>query len=408
MPIDNADTAFILASAGLVFLMIGGVAFLEAGLVKAKNASSIIMKVFGTMIIVTIVWVIAGFSLAFAPTQSGLIGGLDFLGLKGIGAAPLENYAPTIPGILFMLYQGMFAAITVALISGAVAERMKFSSWLLFSAVWAILVYAPLAHWVWGGGWLGALGVVDFAGGIVVHISAGFAALAAGLVLGRRKGFGRPEAMAAHNIPWAWLGVFILWFGWFGFNGGSALGSSVLAVTATVATNLAAAAAALSVALLSWFRNGKPSTIMTLGGSIAGLAAITPASGFVGPMPALLIGLVAGILFYGGVIFVKEHLKIDDALDVSSIHGITGIWGAVATGLFANKIINSGGPNGLFFGNASQLGIQILGAAVGAVFAFVVTYAILKVLDSAMKIRITPKEEELGEDLALHNEKAYN
>ena len=406
MAIDSGDTAFILASTGLVFLMIGGVAFLEAGLVRAKNATSMIMKVFSTMIIVTIVWTVVGFSFAFAPSVGGLIGGLDFIGLRGVGSEPL-SYAPTIPGLLFFIYQGMFAAITVTLISGAIGERMKFSAWFIFSITWAILVYSPLAHWVWGGGWLGNLGVVDFAGGLVVHTSAGFSALAAGLILGRRRGFGRPEVMAPHNIPWAWLGAFILWFGWFGFNGGSALGSTTLAVSATVATNLAAAGAALIGALLSWARTGKPSTVMTLGGAIAGLAAITPASGFVEPLPALAIGLAAGAIFYGGVVAIKERLRIDDALDVSSIHGLTGIWGALATGLFATQLINPGGPNGLVFGNAAQLGIQAIGAAVTAVFCFTATLVILKIIDLGIGIRVPAEEEELGEDLALHAEKAY-
>lgn len=407
MPIDTGDTAWMIVSTGLVFLMIGGVGFLEAGLIRSKNTASILMKVFGTAMLGLIVWFAVAFSLSFAPSVGGWIGNLDYLGMKGVGLEPLP-YAPTIPGYLFFLYQGLFAAITVALISGGIAERMRFGPWLVFIPVWIILLYSPLAHWVWGnGGWLKELGGLDFAGGWVVHISAGFSSLAAALVLGRRMGFGQADVMVGHNIPYQFIGVLLLWFGWNGFNGGSALGSSEIAVSAIVATNLAAAGAALSCLISGWIRLRKPSTSLGANGAIAGLAAVTPAAGFIEPWAGLVIGLIAGVVFYVGIILFKARLRVDDTCDVISIHGLTGVWGAISVAIFASPYITSGVHSGVVYGSFVLLPVQILGTVVTAAFCFGGTYALLRLMNRIRSIRISPEEEELGEDHALHGEKAY-
>ncbi len=404
MPIDAGDTAWIITATGLVFIMIGGVGFLEAGLIRAKNASAIIMKVLFSAVIGLIAWFILGFTIAFGPTN-GWVGGLDFIALQGVSPEPFVE-GHTIPGYLFFLYQGMFGAITIALISGGLAERMRFGAWLVFIPVWMVLVYAPLANWVWGGGWLAQLGTLDFAGGIVVHVSAGFGSLAAALVLGRRLGFGTPAVMAGHQVPYQFLAVFLLWFGWNGFNGGSALAANSTAVAAVVATNLAAAGAGLSAVLLGWGITKKPSASLGANGPIAGLAAVTPASGYIEPWAGLVIGLIAGIVFYLGVKFFKERLKVDDVCDVISIHGMTCIWGTFSVALFASPLI-TGGTAGIAYGSVDLVSPQLIGIAAGAVFAFVATYVILKVINAVSAIRLKPQEEEIGEDIVLHGEKSY-
>jgi Amt family ammonium transporter len=332
---------------------------------------------------------------------------LSWIGLNGVGLDPNPDYGATVPHQVFMIYQAMFAIITPALITGAIAERMKFKTFLVFTVLWATLVYDPLAHWVWGvGGWMRNLGALDFAGGTVVHISSGISALAAAIWVGRRRGF-RREPMAPHNLPMTITGAAILWFGWFGFNAGSAIASGKLAASAFVVTHLAAAAAALSWVLVEWLYKGKPTTLGAASGAVAGLVAITPASGFVGPMPALIIGAVAGGLCYAGVI-AKNRLGYDDSLDVVGVHGVGGTWGALATGLFASKAINDAGADGLFFGNPGLLGIQVIAVLSTWVYAFVVTLILLKILDWTMGLRVSEEDEENGLDLSQHSETGYN
>ncbi len=403
MPIDSGDTSWIIVSAGLVFLMIGGVGFLEAGLIRAKNASGIIMKVLFSVVIGLIAWFILGFTIAFGPTN-GWIGGLDYIMLNGVSTEPLfEGHA--IPGYLFFLYQGLFGAITIALISGGLAERMRFGPWLVFIPIWMVLIYAPLANWVWGGGFLAELGALDFAGGIVVHLSAAFGSLASALVLGRRLGFGTPSVMSGHNVTYQFLALFLLWFGWNGFNGGSALAANETAVAAVVATNLAAAGGGLSTVLVGWAVTKKPSASLGANGPIAGLAAVTPASGFIEPWAGLVIGLIAGVVFYAGVLFFKDRLKVDDVCDVIAIHGMTCIWGTMSVAIFASPAI--GGVAGLAYGSTELVGPQALGTAVGAIFGFVGTYIILRIINAVTPIRVTPEQEEVGEDVSLHGEKSY-
>jgi len=337
----------------------------------------------------------------------GVIGSLSWFGLNGVGLDPNPDYAATVPHQAFMIYQAMFAIITPALITGAIAERMKFKTFVVFTLLWATLVYDPIAHWVWGvGGWIRNLGALDFAGGTVVHISSGISALAAAIFVGKRKGF-RSEIMAPHNLPMTITGAAILWFGWFGFNAGSAIAAGKLSTSAFVVTHIASAGAALSWAGVEWFYKGKPTTLGVASGAVSGLVAITPASGFVGPMSALWIGLFAGLLCYGAVLS-KNRFGYDDSLDVVGVHGVGGTWGALATGLFATKAINDAGNNGLFFGNPGLIGIQALTIAVTWVYAFVVTLILLKILDWTMGLRVTEEDEESGLDLSQHSETGYN
>lgn len=409
---DTGDTAWVLTSAALVLLMTPGLAFFYGGLVRQKNALNTIMLSFITIALVSIQFVLIGFTLGFGPDLGGgLLGGLNWLGLKGVGGEP-GPYSATIPAQAYMIFQAMFAIITPALITGAFVERMKFSAFLLFIIAWATLVYDPVAHWVWSlnadgqpAGWLGKLGALDFAGGTVVHINAGVAALAAALVIGRRKGYGQ-EPMQAHNIPFVILGASLLWFGWFGFNAGSALGANALAVNAFVVTNTATAAAALTWMFASWIHAKKPSAIGAASGAVAGLVAITPASGFVTPLPAILIGIGAGIFCYLAV-QLRIKLRLDDALDVWGVHGIGGTWGALATGLFAVASVNPLGDNGLFYGNPSQLLEQAVAVVATWVYSFVVTAVILKVLDLLIGLRVKEEHEDLGLDIAEHGERAY-
>ncbi|HIJ41445.1 MAG TPA: ammonium transporter [Deltaproteobacteria bacterium] len=404
---NAADTVFVLISAALVMLMTPGLALFYGGMVRSKNILSVLMQSFIILGIISIEWSLWGYTMAFGPDHGGIIGGLTMLGLKGVGMTPSPDYGTTIPHLAFMIFQCMFAIITPALITGAFAERMKFGAFILFTLLWATFVYNPLCHWVWGvGGWMAGLGALDFAGGTVVHISSGISALAAAILIGKRKGYGT-TAFIPHNLPMTLTGAGLLWFGWFGFNAGSALASNGLAANAFVVTHLASAAAAVSWVIFEWIHRGKPTTLGVASGAVAGLVAITPASGFVGPMSSIIIGFMGGALCYGGVL-MKARLGYDDALDVVGIHGVGGTWGALATGLFACTEINSAGANGLFFGNAAQLWIQFVSVAATMVFAFVMTYIILKFVDLVMGLRISDEEEIRGMDTTVHNEAGYS
>ncbi|MBI4310865.1 MAG: ammonium transporter [Chloroflexi bacterium] len=410
---DSGDTAWLLTSSALVLLMTPGLAFFYGGLVGRNNALATIMHSFITVALVSIIWVLWGYTLAFGPDMGHLIGGLEWFGLKGVGAEPNADYAATIPHLVYMAFQLMFAIITPAIITGAMVGRIKFKTFLVFTVLWSTIVYAPLAHWVWGfGGWLGNLSVLglglegkamDYAGGIVVHISAGVSALAAAMVLGKRR---QQEPDVPHNIPFVVLGVGILWFGWFGFNAGSALGANAGAAWAFVNTNTAAAMGALAWMTLSWWRNGAPSVVGAASGAVAGLGAITPAAGFVTPSGAIIIGLVAGVLCFFATQIRARGLKVDDALDVWGVHGIGGTWGVLATGLFA--VSSVGGFDGLFAGNPGQVVNQLVAIGVAWVWAFGWTFALLKVLDKLMGLRVAEQEEAVGLDMAQHGEPAYN
>ncbi len=403
---NSGDTAFVLVSAALVMMMTPGLSLFYGGMVRNKNVLGTIMQSFIIVGVITFEWVLFGYSMSFGTDHAGIIGGLNWIGLKGVGMVPNPNYGPTIPLLAFMIFQCMFAIITPALISGAFAERMKFSAFLVFTVSWAILVYNPLCHWVWGvGGWINRMGALDFAGGTVVHISSGVSALAAAVVIGKRLGYGT-TAYRPHNLPMTVTGAALLWFGWFGFNAGSALACSGLAVNAFVVTHIASAVAALSWVFLEWLHRGKPTTLGAASGAVAGLVAITPGSGFVGPMSAVLIGIIGGALCYGGVL-LKTRLGYDDSLDVVGIHGLGGIWGAVSTGLFASREINVSGANGLFFGNPSQLGIQFVAVLVTIVYAFSLSYLLLKIIDKLIGLRVSKQDEISGLDLSQHDETAY-
>ncbi len=406
--IDTGDTAWMLASSALVLLMTPGLALFYGGMVRKKNVLGTIMQSFIMICLISIQWVLWGYSLSFGPDNGGIIGSLDWLGLSGVGLDPNPDYAATIPHQAFMIFQAMFAIITPALITGAFAERMKFSAFLVFSVLWATIVYDPLAHWVWGvGGWLRNLGALDFAGGTVVHISSGVSALAAALYMGKRAGYGK-EVMMPHNLPMTALGAGILWFGWFGFNGGSAVASGGLATSAFVVTNTAAAAAALTWMIVEWSHRGKPTVLGAVSGAVAGLVAITPASGYVGPVSAILIGIGGGFVCYFGAVILKNKLGYDDSLDAFGVHGLGGTFGALATGLFATKAINAAGNDGLFFGNAYQLVIQLISVVATWVFAFVATMILLKLIDATIGLRVTEEDEFTGLDMSEHGESGYN
>ncbi|NPV26293.1 MAG: ammonium transporter [Firmicutes bacterium] len=405
--IDTADTTFVLLSASLVMLMTPGLALFYGGMVRKKNVLATMMQSFAVIAIVSVQWVVVGYTLAFGPDKGHLIGAFDWLGFKGVGLDPNPDYAATIPHQAFAAFQLMFAIITPALITGAFAERMRFPAFVLFITLWSTFVYDPLAHWVWAvDGWLRNLGALDFAGGTVVHISSGVSGLIAALVLGKRKGHGT-EPLIPHNVPITILGAALLWFGWFGFNAGSALTAGSLAVSAFIVTNTAAATAALSWAMAEWIHHGKPTTLGAASGAVAGLVAITPASGFVGPMSAIAIGFVVGILCYFAVAVVKTKLGYDDSLDVFGIHGVGGTWGAIATGIFASKAINPAGNDGLLFGNPALVGTQIVAVLATVVFAAVTTFIILKLVDTVCGLRVSEEEEEAGLDLTQHGEDAY-
>ena len=406
--IDSGDTAWMLTSSALVLMMTApGLALFYGGLVRGKNALSVLMQSFIMMALISVQWVLWGYTLAFGPDHGHVIGGLDWLGLRHVGLTPNPDYAPTIPHQTYMIYQAMFAIITPALITGAFAERMKFSAFVVFSLLWATFVYDPLAHMVWGtGGLVGKVwGALDFAGGTVVHISSGMSALVCAVVIGKRLGFGR-ESMPPHNLPFTVTGAALLWVGWFGFNAGSAVAANALATSAFVATNTATAAAALSWMTAEWVGKGKPTVLGAASGAVAGLVAITPASGFVGPVASILIGAAAGVLCFLAC-NLKGRLGYDDSLDVVGVHGVGGTWGALATGLFASKAVNDAGANGLFYGNPGQLGVQVVGVLATWVFAFAGSLVLLKVVDALVGLRVTEEEEFLGLDVSQHSENAY-
>jgi len=405
--VDTGDTTWLLISSALVMLMTPGLALFYGGMVRQKNVLGTIMQSFIALGVITVQWVLYGYSLAFGPDIGGVIGSLDWIGLRGVGLDPHPDYCATVPHQAFMIFQMMFAVITPALITGAFAERFKFKTYLVFLILWATFVYDPLAHWVWGvGGWIRELGALDFAGGLVVHISSGIAALAATFVVGKRKGYGE-EPMPPHNLTMTLLGAALLWFGWFGFNGGSAIASGSLATSAFVVTHISSAAAALSWMIFEWRYRGNPTALGAASGAVAGLVAITPASGFVGPMSAILIGFVAGVLCYFAI-NLKMKLRYDDSLDVVGVHGVGGTWGALATGLFASKTINPAGNDGLFFGNPSLLAIQALTVLVAWIYSFVVTLVLLKILDWTMGLRVSEEHEINGLDLSQHGETGYS
>lgn len=399
--ISAGDTAWVLMSAAMVMLMTPGLGFFYGGLVNRKNVLSTLMHSFFTLAIVSLVWVLWGYTLAFGPTQGGIIGGLDFFALRSIGP---DDATGTIPTIAFVAFQMMFAAITPALISGAFAERKRFKAFVIFTVLWSTFVYAPVAHWVWGGGWIYDLGALDFAGGTVIHITSGVAALVIAMMMGRRRQFGTEE-VEPHDLTMTVLGASLLWFGWFGFNAGSALGANGLAAHAFVVTNTAAACGAITWLATAWWRKGHPSVLGAAAGAIAGLVGITPAAGFVGVPASIVIGIGAGLLCCLAADILKSRLRLDDALDVFAVHGVGGIWGALATGLFADAAI--GGTDGLFFGNAEQFFIQLLAVVVAGGFSAVVTFGIGKIVDVLVGLRVPEEDEVLGLDSSQHGEIAY-
>jgi Amt family ammonium transporter len=405
--VDSGDTAWVLISAALVMLMTPGLAFFYGGLVRRKNMLSVLMQCLMILCLISLQWALFGYSLAFGPDRGSLIGSLDWAFLRGVGLTPNPDYAGTIPHEVFMMFQMMFAVITPALIVGSFAERMRFSALCVFTLLWATLVYDPVAHWVWGtGGFMKAWGALDFAGGTVVHINAGMTALAAALVLGRRQGY--PDGISPpHNLPFAVLGAALLWFGWFGFNAGSALGAGALAGNAFTVTHIAAAAAGVTWALLDWTKHKRPTTLGIITGMVGGLVSITPASGYVTPMGAIAIGIGAGLIPWLAVTYMKTSLGYDDTLDAFGVHGVGGIWGAIATGIFATKAVNPAGADGLLYGNPALLWIQIKAVAITVVYSLVLGFALLKLVDAALRLRVSEHEERVGLDLTLHREAAY-
>ena len=400
--IDKADTAWMLVCSALVLLMIPGLAMFYGGMVRSHNVLSTIMHSIVAMGLITLQWTILGYSLAFGSDVGGFVGGLDHVFLRGVGLEPNG----TIPHLVFMVFQGMFAIITPALISGAVAERMKFSTYCVFILVWATLVYDPVAHWVWGGGgWLLELGALDFAGGTVVHLNSGISALVLALMIGPRIGY-KAQPMRPNSLVFTVLGAGLLWFGWFGFNAGSALGAGESAALAFVTTHIAAAAAAVSWTLAEWWHSRRPSMLGTASGLVAGLVVITPAAGFVSPMGALVMGLIGGVVCFMGVL-IKHPLGYDDSLDAFGIHGLGGMLGALLTGVFATTLFNADGTPGVLEGNLAIMGPQILGVLATLVYAGVMTYIIAKVLDLLMGLRVTEDQEREGLDISQHGEQGY-
>jgi Amt family ammonium transporter len=397
--LDSGDTAWILVSTALVMLMTPGVGLFYGGMVRKKSVVSMLSFSFVALALISIQWVLFGYSLSFGSDIAGFIGGLDFLGLRNVG---MDGGDLTVPHLAFMAFQLAFAVVTLAILTSTMAERVKMSAFIVFGLLWTTLVYDPLAHWVWGGGWLAELGALDFAGGTVVHISSGFSALALALVIGKRRGFGE-EQMGPQNIPMALLGAALLWFGWFGFNGGSALAANGLAANAFVVTNTSAAAGALGWMAANWM-HGKPSSLGVVSGAIAGLVGITPAAGFVTPMASIVIGLVAGVICYRAMLF-RIKIKLDESLDAWAIHGVGGLWGALATGLFANEAV--GGYSGLLYGNVDQFIAQLIGAGAAIVYAFVLAFVLAKLVDVTIGLRVTEEEEYVGVDLSQHGERAY-
>ena len=405
--LNSGDMAWLLASSALVLLMTPGLAFFYGGLVRNKNVITTLYQVFAVVLIVSVQWVLFGYSLAFGPDIGHVIGGLQWVLFNHVGSAPDPAYAPTIPNELYGIFQMMFAIITPALIVGGLAERVKFSSFLLFITLWATVIYDPLAHWVWGtGGWLHNMGILDFAGGTVVHISSGVSGLVCAIYLGKRAEHGSPS-IKAHNVPMVLLGTALLWFGWFGFNAGSAVAANSLSVSAFLVTNTATAASALGWMLVERWRTGHATLVGACAGAVAGLVAITPACGFVTVGGSLIIGFLGGIICFFASTLLKGRFGYDDALDAFGGHGIGGTWGALSTGLFATVAINSAGGNGLFYGNPHQLLVQAIGVGATWVFAGLGTYILLVAVNALMGLRVTPEEEKIGLDIVLHNENAY-
>ncbi|MFQ5428280.1 MAG: ammonium transporter [Thermodesulfobacteriota bacterium] len=395
--IKSGDTAWIITSTALVLLMTPGLALFYGGMVREKNILSTIMYSFFILCLISVQWVLWGYSLAFGPGGGSIMGGLGYLGLNGVGMEAKGS----IPHYVFMMFQGMFAVITVALITGTFVERMKFKALIIFALLWATIVYDPLCYWVWGGGWIGASGALDFAGGTVVHISSGVSALVVALVIGKRKGYPR-TAMPPHNLPMTVLGTALLWFGWFGFNAGSALAADGVAALALVTTNTAAASGGLAWVFFEWGTRGRPTVLGAVSGAVAGLVAITPGAGFVGPVSAIIIGFGGGALCFFAVSYLKPLLGYDDSLDVFGIHGMGGIWGALATGLFASL-----GAKGLFFGDTHQFVVQVIAVAATIVFASVFTFIILLVVKAIVGLRVSDEDEVMGLDLSEHGESGY-
>jgi Amt family ammonium transporter len=402
--VDPGDTAWLLVSIALVMLMTPGLALFYGGMVRRKNVLATLMHAFSALPIVTIVWVVVGYSIAFGPSHGGLVGGLGLAFLHGVGG----EAKGTVPHLAFCAFQMMFAIIAPALIAGAFAERMKFSAYALFSVLWVVLVYAPVAHWVWAeGGWLLAIGALDFAGGTVVHLAAGASALVCALVVGRRVGFPR-ERHVPHNLTMTLLGAGILWFGWFGFNAGSALGANGLAAVALVDTHVAAASGAVGWVAIEWKQRGKPTALGVASGLVAGLVGVTPAAGFVAPWSAMVIGLVAGATCYGAVILLKERLHVDDSLDAFGVHGVGGLLGAILTGVFSDTAVNAAGRDGLVRGNPAQLVPQLVGVVTVGLYAAAMTFAILKLLDKLLGgLRLAANDEREGLDAVEHGEQGY-
>ncbi len=404
MNIDTGDTAWVLISAALVFIMTPGLAFFYGGMVRSKNVLTTIMQSFFIVALVSVEWLLVGYTMVFGGDVGGFIGDLSKMGLYGIGYNVLEG--ATIPELAFVAFQCMFAVITPALITGAFAERMKFGAFTLFILLWSVLIYNPMAHWVWGGGFLQELGALDFAGGLVIHILSGVSGLTLCILLGKRRDFGR-KAIVPHNLPMTVLGATLLWFGWFGFNAGSALGANALAANAFVTTQAAAAAATLGWVAVEWKCHGKPTVLGAVSGCVAGVGAITPAAGFVAPMPAVIIGFVGGVVCFFAVASLKQRFGYDDALDAFGVHGIGGTWGSLATGLWASLAVNDGGADGLFYGSGDLLVAQIISTAVAYIFAVVGSYVLFRVVSAVMTVRVDADEEIIGLDIAEHGESGY-
>jgi len=403
--INGADTAFLILSTVLVMIMTPGLALFYGGMVRKKNVLSTTAKSYAALVVISIQWILIGYTLCFGTDINGLIGNFQWLGLKGVGFVPNADYSATIPHQLFMLFQLMFAILTPALISGAVVERTNFLAFTIFVLLWSTLVYDPLAHWVWGvGGWIRTMGALDFAGGNVVHISSGVSALVAAMMIGKRK---KMETITPHNIPMTFIGAGILWLGWFGFNAGSALAINDVALFAFINTNTSAAAAALAWSLCELMYRKKVTCLGIASGAVAGLVAITPGAGFVTPMASLIIGLVGGAVCFFAVTIVKNKLKYDDALDAFGCHGVGGIWGGIATGIFATTTINSAGANGLYYGNAKLLGFQLIAIVATIAYSGIMTFVLLKIINKFIPIRVSKQEELDGLDVSLHGEEAY-
>jgi Amt family ammonium transporter len=405
--IDTGDTTWMLIATGLVMMMTPALGFFEAGLIRSKNSISVLIQTFSGLGILSILWIVIGFTLAFGPSSNGFIGGAQYVALDNVPInEPFQQYATSIPAIGFVAFNMMVAVITPLLITGAFAEKMKWTSFCIFMIAWSILIYCPLAHWVWGGGWLSQIGFYDFGGGIVVHVSAGMGSLAAALVLGRRKYFG-PDITLPHNVPLAVIGASFLWLGWYGFNAGGAYVAGGLTFNILLVTHMASATSSLAWILLSWKTAGKPSVIAGINGAIAGLAGVTAASGFITINSAMILGIVIGVASFLAIKLIKEKLKIDDVLDVSSVHGISGIVGTLAVGILAVQVINPAGPNGLLAGNFNQIGIQALGVGAAILLSFGGTFIILKIIDKTLGLRVKEIEEDVGLDISEHAERAY-